>query len=109
MTDAPAAPESGGEDQSEKKKVKPPKPTVVVLVRHGVTAETGPILSGRTPGIDLSETGRQQAAATAERLSALPVAAVYASPIERTHQTAEAIAARFALDVLPLEGMIEAD
>ena len=50
----------------------------------------GPMLSGRTPGIDLSEKGGGQAEALGERLAALPIAAVYASPIERTTQTAAA-------------------
>lgn len=83
--------------------------THLVLVRHAVTPQTGPILSGRAPGIDLSETGRDQAAAVGERLAGLPVAAVYASPIERTTQTAEAIAAHHDLVVRPLPGVLEAD
>ena len=83
--------------------------THLVLVRHAVTPQTGPILSGRAPGIDLSDTGRQQAAAVGERLAGLPVAAVYASPIERTTQTAQAIAAHHSLAVTPLVGVLEAD
>jgi probable phosphomutase (TIGR03848 family) len=86
-----------------------PKPTRLVLVRHAVTPQTGPLLSGRTPGIDLSDTGREQAGAVGERLASLPVAVVYASPMERTTQTAEAIAARHGLPVLPLPGVLEAD
>ena len=43
------------------------------------------------------------------RLGALPVAAIYASPIERTTQTARCIAAHHRLEVLPLPGVIEAD
>ena len=31
-----------------------------MLVRHAVTAQTGPMLSGRTPGIDLNDRGREQ-------------------------------------------------
>ncbi len=80
-----------------------------MLVRHAVTAQTGPLLSGRTPGIDLSETGHTQAIALGERLAALPVAAVYASPIERTTQTASAVAERHGLEVCPLDGVLEAD
>jgi probable phosphoglycerate mutase len=88
----------------------PPKPpTRLVLVRHAVTAHTGPLLSGRMPGIDLSEKGIAQAEATAQRLSKLPVGAVYASPIERTTQTAQRIAGHHGLDVQPLPGVIEAD
>lgn len=86
-----------------------PQPTLLLLVRHGVTAETGSVLSGRAPGIDLSEDGRRQAEAAAERLARLPVAAVYASPIERTWQTAEPIAARHGLEVVALPGAVEAD
>jgi len=88
---------------------KPKPPTRLVLVRHAVTPHTGPLLSGRMPGIDLSEKGVGQAEATAQRLSKLPIAAVYASPIERTTQTAQQIAAHHALDVRGLPGVVEAD
>ena len=43
----------------------PKPPTRLVLVRHAVTAHTGPLLSGRMPGIDLSEKGVGQAEAAA--------------------------------------------
>jgi probable phosphoglycerate mutase len=88
---------------------KPKAPTRLVLVRHAVTEQTGPLLSGRAPGIDLSDKGVGQAEATAQRLAKLPIAHVYASPIERTTQTAQRIAAHHGLDVEPLEGVIEAD
>lgn len=87
----------------------PPASTRLVLARHAVTEQTGPLLSGRAPGVDLSDEGRRQADALAERLAGLPVAAVYASPIERTTQTAVAVAARHGLDVRPLTGVLEAD
>jgi probable phosphomutase (TIGR03848 family) len=91
----------------------PPKATPaitrLVLARHAVTAETGPKLTGRKPGVDLSEEGQRQATALGERLADLPVAAVYASPIERTTQTAAAVADRHALSVRALEGVLEAD
>jgi probable phosphomutase (TIGR03848 family) len=91
-------------------KPEPPKaPTRLVLVRHAVTAHTGPKLSGRMPGVDLSERGVEQAEATASRLAALPITAIYASPIERTMQTAERIAKHHDLDVQALQGVIEAD
>jgi len=86
------------------------RPTRLVLVRHAVTAQTGPLLSGRTPGIDLSDEGRRQAEATAQRLAPpVRVDAIYASPIERTQQTAAAIAARHELPVVTLDGVIEAE
>jgi probable phosphomutase (TIGR03848 family) len=95
--------------ENETQPEKPKSPTRLVLVRHAVTAQTGPLLSGRMPGIDLSEKGVGQAEAAAQRLAKLPVAAVYASPIERTTQTAQQIAAHHALEVLALPGVIEAD
>lgn len=65
---------------------------LLLLIRHAVTQATGSRLSGRTPGIHLSDEGRGQARDLAERLNALPLAAVYASPLERCVETAEAIA-----------------
>ena len=87
----------------------PAKVTTLVLIRHAVTHQTGPMLSGRTPGIELSELGHEQAAHAGERLAGLPITAVYASPIDRTRQTAEHIAAHHDLPVLALDGVIEAD
>lgn len=101
MTSAEPTPSENGE--------KPPAPTTLVLVRHAVTAQTGPLLSGRTPGIDLSEKGLEQAEDAGKRLAGLPITTVYASPIERTRQTAEKIAQHHDLAVLPLAGVIEAD
>jgi probable phosphoglycerate mutase len=67
--------------------------TVVLLVRHGQTPTTGKVLPGRAPGLHLSETGRRQAEAVAERIGRLQrVAAVYASPLERARETALPIA-----------------
>jgi probable phosphoglycerate mutase len=66
--------------------------TTVLLVRHGLTASTGQVLTGWTPGISLDERGRAQAKALAERLSSLPLAAIITSPLDRCRQTADAIA-----------------
>ncbi len=67
--------------------------TTVLLVRHGLTALTGPILSGWTPGVHLDDRGRAQAAALGERLAAVPLAAIVASPLERCRETAAALLA----------------
>ncbi|HKR71474.1 MAG TPA: MSMEG_4193 family putative phosphomutase [Streptosporangiaceae bacterium] len=66
--------------------------TLVLVVRHGLTAATGNALSGRTPGIPLDDRGRSQAAAIAERLSQVRLDAIISSPLERCAQTATAIA-----------------
>jgi probable phosphomutase (TIGR03848 family) len=67
--------------------------TTVLLVRHGLTAMTGPVLAGRTPGVDLDERGQLQAAKLAERLAGVALNAIVSSPLERCLQTAQAIAA----------------
>jgi probable phosphomutase (TIGR03848 family) len=67
--------------------------TLVLLVRHGLTATTGTVLTGRQTGIPLDDRGREQAAALAARLAAVPLDAIITSPLERCRQTAEAIAA----------------
>ena len=65
---------------------------LVFLVRHGRTqANASGILAGWTPGVHLDDKGRSQAEAAAGRLSALRLAAIVSSPLERTVQTAEAI------------------
>ena len=65
--------------------------STVLLLRHGLTAQTGPVLSGRTPGVHLDDRGRKQAAAVAERIAALPLTAIVSSPMERCVETAEVV------------------
>ncbi len=65
--------------------------TTVVLVRHGLTHLTGPVLAGWTPGLHLDERGEKQAASVAERLRPLPLSAVVSSPLDRCLDTAAAI------------------
>src|SRR3954447_5746811 len=64
----------------------------VLLIRHGLTAMTGPLLAGWTPGVHLDDRGLAQAAALAERLLPLPVAGIVSSPLERCQETAAALA-----------------
>ncbi|MDQ6876020.1 MAG: MSMEG_4193 family putative phosphomutase [Actinomycetota bacterium] len=68
--------------------------TTLLLVRHGRTAaNTAAVLAGWTPGVGLDERGQSQAAALAERLRPVPLAAVVSSPLQRCVETAGAIAA----------------
>jgi probable phosphoglycerate mutase len=87
-----------------------PRPTTILLVRHGQTPTTGKHLPGRTPGLHLSDRGRAEAEATARRIAALPkVDAVYASPLERTRETAAPIAAARHVKVKAHRGLLECD
>jgi len=68
--------------------------TTLILFRHGRTeANASGLLAGWTPGVALDETGRSQVAATAERLRALPLAAVVSSPLQRCQESAQAVVA----------------
>ncbi len=106
-----------------------PTATTVLLVRHGTTPTTGRELPGRAPGLHLSDVGRRQADDVAARILALahppapdgaaadgdkksrglPIAAVYASPLERTRETAAPIAAALGHDIRVDEGLVELD
>jgi probable phosphomutase (TIGR03848 family) len=66
--------------------------STLLLVRHGLTKLTGPVLAGRTPGVHLDERGEKQAAAVAARIAALPVTAIVTSPLDRCLDTAKFIA-----------------
>lgn len=82
----------------------------VVLVRHGrTTANAAGTLAGRLKGVRLDETGRAQAAATADRLAAVRIASVVSSPLERCRETAAAIAAAHGLKVESERGIVECD
>jgi probable phosphoglycerate mutase len=93
---------------------RPTPPTLVLLVRHGQTPTTGKVLPGRAPGLHHADKGRAQAEAVAGRIAALQtdqrrVAAVYASPLERTRETAAPIAAALGLRVQRRQGLLECD
>ncbi len=86
-----------------------PGTTTFHLVRHGDYGLLGRVLAGRTTGHSLSETGRAQAAAVADALSSIPVAAIVSSPLERTRETAAPIAARCNVPVAIDPDVIEID
>lgn len=91
-------------------KKKTTAPTTVLFVRHGQTPTTGKKLPGRAPGLHLAESGVAQAVRAGERISAAgKVAAIYASPMERTQETAAPIAKACKLRVRTHKGLIEAD
>jgi probable phosphomutase (TIGR03848 family) len=83
--------------------------TTVLLLRHGrTTANTGGVLAGWTPGVQLDETGLAQVAAVAARLAPVPLAAIVSSPLERCVQTATAVAEGRELELQTDERLGEA-
>jgi probable phosphoglycerate mutase len=83
----------------------------VLLVRHGVTPTTGKKLPGRAPGLHLAPKGRAQAEVVAQRIAQLakPPTAIYASPLERTRETAAPIASALNLRLRTARNLIEVD
>jgi len=83
--------------------------TVFHLLRHGEHGLLGRVLAGRMPGVGMTERGRAEIAAAAERLAAEDIAAVYSSPLQRTRETAEIVAARLGLPIEFHDDLIELD
>ena len=83
--------------------------TTLLLIRHGMTDAVGRRLTGRLPGVHLNEQGKREVEALAKRLQNTPLSAVYASPMERTLETAQAIASPHELEVVARDALIESD
>lgn len=83
--------------------------TLLLLIRHASTDWVGRGLAGRMPGVGLSTQGRREALELAEQLRELSLEAIYASPLERTQATAEALARGRDLPIQALPGIIEVD
>src|ERR1700691_1984099 len=83
--------------------------TVVHLLRHGEVHNPDHVLYGRLPGHHLSANGRMMAAAAAAFFAGRPVAAVFASPLERAQETAQPVAERLGLTITTDDRLIESD
>ena len=71
--------------------------TNFLFIRHGAHDYLGRAIAGRLPGVHINDLGRRQAEQLAEKLSSLPIDAVYSGPLERVRETAEPICRRFNL------------
>lgn len=83
--------------------------TTVYFVRHGSHDRLGKVLCGRMAGVTLSDRGRAECQAVAQRLAREPIDAVYASALERTLQSAEPIGQALGLPVQADENLMEVD
>lgn len=81
--------------------------TVVHLLRHGEVHNPNHVLYGRLPGYHLSANGRMMAAAAADYFDGRPIAAVFASPLERAQETAQPVADRLDLKITTDDRLIE--
>jgi probable phosphomutase (TIGR03848 family) len=82
---------------------------LILLIRHALTEATGKRLSGRGPGLHLSDRGREQASALADRLRAMPLTAVYTSPLERCVETAEVLCRDRVIEARALPDVLEVE
>jgi probable phosphoglycerate mutase len=89
----------------------PPGATEVILVRHGASAPAVPGV--RFPLVDghgdppLSEAGKAQGEAVAERLAHEPIARAFVSPLRRTHETAAPLLGATGLQATIVPELIE--
>lgn len=81
--------------------------TRVFLIRHGVTVLTAEDRFAGATNVELSDEGREQARRLGERLSTEKLAAVYASPLDRTVETASLIARPHGLEIQRRDGLRE--
>ena len=82
--------------------------TIIYLIRHGHNEYLSKgKLAGRLKGVHLTDQGRAQAKALAEILRKVKFSAIYASPLDRTMETAKPIALAQGLKVTSRPGLLE--
>ena len=85
------------------------QPTTTILLRHGQTEYSADRRFAGRGDIALTDTGRRQAAAAADRLVPRGIDAIVTSPLQRARRTAEAVAAATGAPLAVDDGLIEAD
>ena len=81
--------------------------TRIYLIRHGATTLTAEDRFAGATEVPLAASGREQVARLAARLGGVGLTAVYASPMQRTMDTARILAAPHRLEVQTREGLRE--
>ena len=79
------------------------------FVRHGEVHNPGGVLYGRLPNFGLSDLGHKMAKTAAEAIHSdgRPVTALFASPLQRTRESARPFTALFGIDAVVDERLIE--
>ncbi len=83
--------------------------TTFLLIRHASLDLLGRALAGRAPDVHLNAHGKMEAERLAERLAAMPIRAIYTSPLERAQETAWPLASRLMLEARAEPGLTEID
>ncbi len=83
--------------------------TRIMLIRHGATVLSAEDRFAGSTDVDLSDEGRRQARGLSERLASEKLAAVYASPMKRTRETAAIVAKPHDLEPIIDAGLREID
>jgi ribonuclease H / adenosylcobalamin/alpha-ribazole phosphatase len=83
--------------------------TVMHLLRHGQTEHTPERRYSGRNDLPLSRTGRAEAEAAGVRAKELGIEAVVASPLRRTRETAEIVAAVLGLPIVLDDDLVELD
>src|SRR5438105_1131742 len=81
--------------------------TRLYFVRHGATELSAEDRFAGALDVALSSVGRQQAERLGARLAAEPIDVAFASPMQRTMDTARLIVAPIGIDVTPVDGIRE--
>ena len=83
---------------------------MIIFLRHGQAENnTKKILAGRSPGVNLTETGIEQAEQSGRMLKKLNISAIYSSSIDRAKQTADIVGKHCDLEVVIDDRLIELD
>ena len=83
---------------------------MIIFLRHGqADNNTKKILAGRSPGINLTTVGIEQAEQAGKMLKSLDSSAIYSSPIDRALQTAEIVGKHCDLKVKKDDRLLELD
>jgi broad specificity phosphatase PhoE len=83
--------------------------TTFYLIRHATNDLVGNSIAGRKPGVHLSCAGREEAERLALQLAHTGITQIYTSPLERTRETAEALARKLQLPIHDSEAFKEID
>lgn len=80
-----------------------------LLVRHAATAVTGKVMTGRNPGVVLTEEGSEEAEALAEYLSQFQIEALYCSPLQRACDTGRPLSKALRIPLRICQSLNELD